>query len=113
MVSRGGQLQISSLQLFHEGRYTCLAQSLDAEARKDFIVSVQGWSGRAGWMHGLLRRHQGSVGSVVLASSACGGLQRLLVRLHLSSHILCSIQWHQESWGQVSPASTASRRAEG
>ncbi|XP_025060802.1 hemicentin-2 [Alligator sinensis] len=41
VVSRGGQLQISSLQLFHEGRYTCLAQSLDAEARKDFIVSVQ------------------------------------------------------------------------
>ncbi|XP_023961842.2 hemicentin-2 isoform X1 [Chrysemys picta bellii] len=41
VVSRGGQLQISRLQPFHVGRYTCLAQSLEAEARKDFIVSVQ------------------------------------------------------------------------
>uniref|UniRef100_A0A8C4YSS1 Hemicentin-2 n=1 Tax=Gopherus evgoodei TaxID=1825980 RepID=A0A8C4YSS1_9SAUR len=37
----GGQLQISRLQPFHVGRYTCLAQSLEAEARKDFIVSLQ------------------------------------------------------------------------
>nr|XP_032653549.1 hemicentin-2 isoform X2 [Chelonoidis abingdonii] len=41
VVFRGGQLQISRLQPFHVGRYTCLAQSLEAEARKDFIVSVQ------------------------------------------------------------------------
>ncbi|XP_067398294.1 hemicentin-2 [Emydura macquarii macquarii] len=41
VVSRGGQLQISRLQPFHRGRYTCLARSLKAEARKDFIVSVQ------------------------------------------------------------------------
>ncbi|XP_030391160.1 hemicentin-2 isoform X4 [Gopherus evgoodei] len=41
VVFRGGQLQISRLQPFHVGRYTCLAQSLEAEARKDFIVSLQ------------------------------------------------------------------------
>uniref|UniRef100_A0A8C3XUU2 Hemicentin-2 n=3 Tax=Chelydra serpentina TaxID=8475 RepID=A0A8C3XUU2_CHESE len=41
VVARGGQLQISRLQPFHVGRYTCLAQSLEAEARKEFIVSVQ------------------------------------------------------------------------
>ncbi|EMP34679.1 Hemicentin-2 [Chelonia mydas] len=41
VVSRGGQLQISRLQPFHAGQYTCLAQSLEAEARKEFVVSVQ------------------------------------------------------------------------
>ncbi|XP_068771088.1 hemicentin-2 [Struthio camelus] len=41
LVSRGTQLQISPLQPFHEGRYTCLARGADAEVRKDFLVLVR------------------------------------------------------------------------
>lgn len=42
LVSGGAQLQLSPLQPFHQGRYTCLAQGPGAEARKDFTVLVRG-----------------------------------------------------------------------
>ncbi|XP_054704630.1 hemicentin-2 isoform X1 [Grus americana] len=41
LVSAGGQLQLSPLQPFHQGRYTCLAQGPGAETRKDFVVLVR------------------------------------------------------------------------
>ncbi|GAB0198482.1 hemicentin-2 [Grus japonensis] len=41
LVSAGGQLQLSPLQPFHQGRYTCLAQGPGAETRKDFMVLVR------------------------------------------------------------------------
>ncbi|XP_014111826.1 PREDICTED: hemicentin-2 [Pseudopodoces humilis] len=39
LVLGGAQLQLSPLQPFHQGRYTCLAQG--AEAHKDFMVLVR------------------------------------------------------------------------
>lgn len=44
MVSRGGRLQLSHLQPAQAGTYTCVAENAQAEARKDFVVSVQGTS---------------------------------------------------------------------
>ncbi|XP_071310090.1 hemicentin-2 isoform X1 [Agelaius tricolor] len=41
LVSRAAQLLLSPLQPFHQGRYTCLAQGLGAETRKDFMVLVR------------------------------------------------------------------------
>ncbi|KAK4811634.1 hypothetical protein QYF61_022727 [Mycteria americana] len=41
LVSGGGQLQLSPLQPFHQGRYTCLARGPGAEMRKDFTVLVR------------------------------------------------------------------------
>ncbi|XP_009950773.1 PREDICTED: LOW QUALITY PROTEIN: hemicentin-2, partial [Leptosomus discolor] len=41
LVSGGGQLQLSPLQPFHQGRYTCLVQGPGAETRKDFVVLVR------------------------------------------------------------------------
>ncbi|KAM7087896.1 LOW QUALITY PROTEIN: hemicentin-2 [Ciconia maguari] len=41
LVSGGGQLQLSPLQPFHQGRYTCLARGPGAEMRKDFMVLVR------------------------------------------------------------------------
>ncbi|KAM6047554.1 LOW QUALITY PROTEIN: hemicentin-2 [Theristicus caerulescens] len=41
LVSGGGQLQLSPLQPFHQGRYTCLARGPDTETRKDFMVLVR------------------------------------------------------------------------
>ncbi|KAM6117600.1 hemicentin-2 [Phoenicopterus ruber ruber] len=41
LVSGGGQLQLSPLQPFHQGRYTCLARGPGAETRKDFVVLVR------------------------------------------------------------------------
>ncbi|XP_051663785.1 hemicentin-2 [Manacus candei] len=41
LVSGGAQLQLSPLQPFHQGRYTCLAQGAGAETRKDFVVLVR------------------------------------------------------------------------
>ncbi|KAM9256723.1 LOW QUALITY PROTEIN: hemicentin-2 [Cariama cristata] len=41
LVSGGGQLQLSPLQPFHQGRYTCLAQGPGTETRKDFTVRVR------------------------------------------------------------------------
>ncbi|KAM5299409.1 LOW QUALITY PROTEIN: hemicentin-2 [Ctenodactylus gundi] len=40
VVSRGGRLQLSRLQLAQAGTYTCVAENAQAEARKDFVVSV-------------------------------------------------------------------------
>ncbi|XP_047380794.1 hemicentin-2 [Sciurus carolinensis] len=40
VVSRGGRLQLSRLQLAHAGTYTCVAENAQAEARKDFVVAV-------------------------------------------------------------------------
>ncbi|XP_060245885.1 hemicentin-2 [Meriones unguiculatus] len=40
MVSRGGRLQLSHLQPAQAGTYTCVAENAQAEARKDFVVSV-------------------------------------------------------------------------
>ncbi|KAM9271186.1 hemicentin-2 [Morus bassanus] len=41
LVSGGGQLQLSPLQPFHQGRYTCLVRGPGAEMRKDFMVLVR------------------------------------------------------------------------
>ncbi|XP_059684707.1 hemicentin-2 [Gavia stellata] len=41
LVSGGGQLQLSPLQPFHQGRYTCLVRGPGAETRKDFMVLVR------------------------------------------------------------------------
>ncbi|XP_056361302.1 LOW QUALITY PROTEIN: hemicentin-2 [Oenanthe melanoleuca] len=41
LVSGGAQLQLSPLQPFHQGRYSCLAQGPGAETRKDFVVLVR------------------------------------------------------------------------
>ncbi|XP_074968536.1 hemicentin-2 [Phalacrocorax aristotelis] len=41
LVSGGGQLQLSPLQPFHQGRYTCLVRGPGAEMRKDFVVLVR------------------------------------------------------------------------
>ncbi|XP_010226739.1 PREDICTED: hemicentin-2-like, partial [Tinamus guttatus] len=41
LVARGPQLQLSPLQPFHEGRYTCLARGHGADVRKDFLVLVR------------------------------------------------------------------------
>ncbi|KAM7033975.1 hemicentin-2 [Acridotheres tristis] len=41
LVAGGTQLQLSPLQPFHQGRYTCLAQGPGAETRKDFMVLVR------------------------------------------------------------------------
>ncbi|XP_075295707.1 hemicentin-2 [Opisthocomus hoazin] len=41
LVSGGGQLQLSPLQPFHQGRYTCLARGAGTETRKDFVVLVR------------------------------------------------------------------------
>ncbi|KAM9207753.1 hemicentin-2 [Dugong dugon] len=40
IVSRGGRLQLSSLQPAQGGTYTCVAKNAAAEARKDFLVAV-------------------------------------------------------------------------
>ncbi|XP_021050559.1 hemicentin-2 [Mus pahari] len=40
VVSRGGRLQLSHLQPAQAGTYTCVAENAQAEARKDFVVSV-------------------------------------------------------------------------
>lgn len=51
-MPRGGQLQISTLQPSHQGRYTCLAQDRGTEMRKDFLVLVRGeasWGGGGPW----------------------------------------------------------------
>ncbi|KAM6184061.1 hemicentin-2 [Erethizon dorsatum] len=40
VVSRGGRLQLSRLQPTQAGTYTCVAKNAQAEARKDFVVSV-------------------------------------------------------------------------
>ncbi|XP_076984267.1 hemicentin-2 [Tamandua tetradactyla] len=40
VVSRGGRLQLSRLQPAQEGTYTCVAKNAEAEARKDFVVTV-------------------------------------------------------------------------
>ncbi|KAM6170210.1 hemicentin-2 [Rhynchocyon petersi] len=40
VVSRGGRLQLSHLQPAQAGTYTCVAENAEAEARKDFLVSV-------------------------------------------------------------------------
>ncbi|XP_027279680.1 hemicentin-2 isoform X2 [Cricetulus griseus] len=40
VVSRGGRLQLSRLQPAQAGIYTCVAENAQAEARKDFVVSV-------------------------------------------------------------------------
>lgn len=42
LAAGGTQLQLSPLQPFHQGRYTCLAQGPGAETRKDFMVLVRG-----------------------------------------------------------------------
>lgn len=44
MVSRGGRLQLSHLQPAQAATYTCVAENPQAEARKDFVVSVLGIS---------------------------------------------------------------------
>lgn len=44
VVSRGGRLQLSHLQPAQAGTYTCVAENAQAEARKDFVVSVLGAS---------------------------------------------------------------------
>lgn len=44
VVSRGGRLQLSHLQPAQAGTYTCVAENAQAEARKDFVVSVLGMS---------------------------------------------------------------------
>lgn len=44
VVSRGGRLQLSHLQPAQAGTYTCVAENSQAEARKDFVVSVLGTS---------------------------------------------------------------------
>lgn len=44
VVSRGGRLQLSHLQPAQAGAYTCVAENAQAEARKDFVVSVLGMS---------------------------------------------------------------------
>ncbi|XP_010139814.1 PREDICTED: hemicentin-2-like, partial [Buceros rhinoceros silvestris] len=41
LVSSGGQLQLSPLQPFHQGRYTCLARGPGTETRRDFMVLVR------------------------------------------------------------------------
>ncbi|TRZ13268.1 hypothetical protein HGM15179_013842 [Zosterops borbonicus] len=41
LVSGGAQLQLSPLQPFHQGQYTCLTRGLGAETRKDFMVLVR------------------------------------------------------------------------
>ncbi|XP_062361457.1 hemicentin-2 [Cinclus cinclus] len=41
LVAGGAQLQLSPLQPFHQGLYTCLAQGPGAETRKDFMVLVR------------------------------------------------------------------------
>ncbi|KAM6237533.1 hemicentin-2 [Spheniscus humboldti] len=41
LVSEGGQLQLSPLQPFHQGRYTCVVQGPGTEMRKDFVVLVR------------------------------------------------------------------------
>ncbi|KAJ7414143.1 hemicentin-2 [Willisornis vidua] len=41
LVSGGAQLQLSPLQPFHQGRYTCLARGLETRIRKDFVVLVR------------------------------------------------------------------------
>ncbi|XP_065551612.1 hemicentin-2 [Lathamus discolor] len=41
LVSGGSQLQLSPLQPFHQGRYTCLVQGAGTETRKDFLVLVR------------------------------------------------------------------------
>lgn len=41
-MSGGSQLQLSPLQPFHQGRYTCLVQGTGSETRKDFLVLVRG-----------------------------------------------------------------------
>ncbi|KAM9594340.1 hemicentin-2 isoform 4-T4 [Morphnus guianensis] len=41
LVSRGGQLLLSPLQPFHQGRYTCLARGAGTEMHKDFVVLVR------------------------------------------------------------------------
>ncbi|XP_012576655.1 PREDICTED: hemicentin-2 [Condylura cristata] len=40
VVSRGGRLQLSRLQPTQAGTYTCVAESAQAQARKDFVVAV-------------------------------------------------------------------------
>ncbi|XP_037653920.1 hemicentin-2 [Choloepus didactylus] len=40
VVSRGGRLQLSRLQPAQGGTYTCVAKNAEAEARKDFVVTV-------------------------------------------------------------------------
>nr|XP_012807460.2 hemicentin-2 [Jaculus jaculus] len=40
VVSRGGRLQLSRLQPTQAGTYTCVAENPQAEARKDFMVTV-------------------------------------------------------------------------
>ncbi|XP_008585904.1 PREDICTED: hemicentin-2-like, partial [Galeopterus variegatus] len=40
VVSRGGRLQLSRLQLAQAGTYTCVAENAQAKARKDFVVAV-------------------------------------------------------------------------
>lgn len=42
LVSGGAQLQLSPLQPFHQGQYTCLAQGPGGETRKEFMVLVRG-----------------------------------------------------------------------
>lgn len=42
VVSRGGRLQLSHLQPAQAATYTCVAENAQAEARKDFVVSVLG-----------------------------------------------------------------------
>lgn len=44
VVSRGGRLQLSHLQPAQAATYTCVAENAQAEARKDFVVSVLGIS---------------------------------------------------------------------
>ncbi|XP_069729285.1 hemicentin-2 [Phaenicophaeus curvirostris] len=41
LVSGAGQLQLSPLQPFHQGRYTCLAPGSGVKTRKDFMVLVR------------------------------------------------------------------------
>ncbi|XP_042642365.1 hemicentin-2 [Tyto alba] len=41
LVSGGGELQLSPLQPFHQGRYTCLTRGPGAETREDFMVLVR------------------------------------------------------------------------
>ncbi|XP_007942419.2 hemicentin-2 [Orycteropus afer afer] len=40
VVTRGGRLQLSRLQPAQGGTYTCVAENPEAEARKDFLVTV-------------------------------------------------------------------------
>ena len=95
-MSGGGQLQLSPLQPFHQGRYTCLVRGPGAEMRKDFMVLVRGRAslGQRGSPRALPRR--GAFFSLLFLSLP-----------------LFSVQWHPRSPVRGSPVSTPCWRAEG